>query len=67
MRYLVLIYDEETANPSPAPPDPEQWARTMGEYNDYTALLRLSEDALDRSLVEHLRCVESAADHSSSR
>jgi len=30
-------------------------------------VLRLSEDALDRSLVEHLRCVESAADHSSSR
>ena len=41
MRYLVLIYDEETANPSPAPPDPEQWAKTMGEYNEYTALLRM--------------------------
>src|SRR5947199_250211 len=24
MRYLVLIYDEETANPSPEPPDPER-------------------------------------------
>jgi len=22
MRYLVLIYDEETANPSPEPPSP---------------------------------------------
>ena len=41
MRYLVLIYDEETANPSPAPPDPQQWAKTMGEYNEYTALLRM--------------------------
>ena len=41
MRYLVLIYDEETANPPPAPPDPEQWAKTMGEYNEYTTLLRM--------------------------
>jgi hypothetical protein len=41
VRYLVLIYDEETANPSPEPPDPEQWAKTMGEYNEYTALLRM--------------------------
>jgi hypothetical protein len=40
MRYLVLIYDEETANPSPEPPSPEQWAKTMGEYNEYNALLR---------------------------
>jgi hypothetical protein len=40
MRYLVLIYDEESANPSPQPPDPEQWAQTMGEYNGYTSMLK---------------------------
>jgi hypothetical protein len=40
MRYLVLIYDEETASPSPTPPDPEAWQRTMGEYNAYTKMLR---------------------------
>ena len=40
MRYLVLIYDEETANPSPEPPDPELWAKTMGEYNGYSKMLR---------------------------
>jgi len=40
MRYLVLIYDEESANPSPTPPDPVEWERTMGEYNAYTKMLR---------------------------
>jgi hypothetical protein len=40
MRYLVLIYDENTANPSPEPPDPEVWAQVMGDYNAYTKMLR---------------------------
>jgi hypothetical protein len=40
MRYLVLIYDEETANPSPEPPDPEVWAQVMGDYNAYSKMLR---------------------------
>lgn len=40
MQYLVLIYDEESANPSPTPPDPEVWAQIMGDYNAYTAMLR---------------------------
>jgi hypothetical protein len=40
MRYLVLIYDEETAHPSPKPPDPEVWAQVMGDYNAYSKLLR---------------------------
>jgi hypothetical protein len=40
VRYAVLIYDTETANPNPAPPDPEVWQETMGQYNDYTAMLK---------------------------
>ena len=40
MRYAVLVYDAETANPNPAPPDPEVWQQTMGQYNDYTAMLK---------------------------
>lgn len=40
MRYLVLIYDEETANPSPEPPDPEVWGQVMGAYNAYSQMLR---------------------------
>ena len=40
MRYLVLIYDEETANPSPEPPDPAVWAQVMGDYNAYSKMLR---------------------------
>jgi hypothetical protein len=40
MQYAVLIYDEGTANPTAVPPNPEEWQRTMGEYNDYTAMLR---------------------------
>ena len=40
MRYLVLIYDEQTANPSPQPPDPAVWGPVMEEYNAYTSMLR---------------------------
>ncbi len=40
MRYLVLIYDENTANPSPEPPDPAVWGPVMEAYNSYTQMLR---------------------------
>jgi hypothetical protein len=40
MRYAILIYDENTANPPPEPPDPETWAQVMGDYNGYTQMLR---------------------------
>jgi hypothetical protein len=40
MQYAVLIYDEGTADPNTVNNDPEEWQRTMGEYNAYTAMLR---------------------------
>jgi len=40
MRYLVLIYDEDTANPSPEPPDLAVIGAVMEEYNAYTKMLR---------------------------
>jgi len=40
MRYLVLIYDEQTANPSPEPPDPATMGPVMEEYNAYSQMLR---------------------------
>jgi hypothetical protein len=40
MQYLILIYDTESATPSPEPPDPAVWAQVMGDYNAYTAMLR---------------------------
>ena len=40
MQYLILIYDEQTANPSPEPPDPATWGQVMDEYNAYTKMLR---------------------------
>jgi hypothetical protein len=40
MRYLVLIYDEQSANPSPEPPDPATWGPVLEEYNAYTKMLR---------------------------
>ncbi|HXG25561.1 MAG TPA: YciI family protein [Candidatus Binatia bacterium] len=40
MRYLVLIYDENTANPSPEPPDMAVVQQVMEEYNAYGELLR---------------------------
>ena len=39
MRYAILIYDENSANPSPAPPDPEVWGQVMAEYNAYGQML----------------------------
>ena len=29
MRYVILIYDPDTANPSPTPPDPDEAAASM--------------------------------------
>jgi hypothetical protein len=40
MQYLVLIYDENSANPSPEPPDPAVWGPVMEEYNAYSRMLR---------------------------
>ena len=40
MQYLILIYDTESANPSPEPPDPAVWATAMGDYSAYSAMLR---------------------------
>jgi hypothetical protein len=42
MQYALLIYDEETAHPSPEPPDPEAWARVMNEYNAFTEAAKAS-------------------------
>ena len=42
MRYVILIYDTETANPSPEPPDPAVMGQTIDLYNAYTAMLRES-------------------------
>ena len=40
MRYLVLIYDEASANPSPEPPDMAVIGAVMEEYNAYSKMLR---------------------------
>ena len=40
MRYLVLIYDEQTASPSPEPPDPAVMGAVLEEYNAYSQMLR---------------------------
>ena len=40
MQYAILIYDAETANPSPQPPPAEVWQQVMDEYNAYTKMLR---------------------------
>jgi hypothetical protein len=42
MQYLILIYDEETANPSPEPPDPAVMGEILGQYNGYTEMLKAS-------------------------
>ena len=39
MQYAILIYDTETARPSPEPPSPEVWAEVMNAYNAYTKWL----------------------------
>jgi hypothetical protein len=40
VKYAILIFDEETAHPSPNPPDPAEWGQVMEEYNAYTQMLR---------------------------
>jgi hypothetical protein len=40
MQYLILIYDAETANPSPEPPDPALWGEVLAAYNGYTQMLK---------------------------
>ena len=40
MRYLLLLYDEETATPSPEPPAPEVVQAVMNEYFEYTRAAR---------------------------
>lgn len=40
MRYAILIYDEQTANPSPEPPDPAVWGQVMEEYNEFTRAIK---------------------------
>jgi len=40
MRYAILIYDTETASPSPEPPDPTVFGEVMSAYNGYTQMLR---------------------------
>ena len=40
MQYVLLIYDEETAHPSPEPPDPAVWGKVMDEYNAFSAAIR---------------------------
>lgn len=39
MKYALLIYDENTASPSPEPPDPEVWGKVMDEWNAFTRAL----------------------------
>ena len=39
MRYAILIYDENTANPSPTPPDPAEWAKVTEAYGAYSKML----------------------------
>ncbi|MEW5992495.1 MAG: YciI family protein [Chloroflexota bacterium] len=40
MRFALLIYDENTANPSAEPPDAETVAKVMDSYNGFTQALR---------------------------
>ena len=40
MQYLILIYDEETANPSAEPVDPAVSAEILNQYNGYTQMLK---------------------------
>jgi len=40
MKFALLIYDEQTANPSPEPPDPAVWGQVMEEYNAFTKAIR---------------------------
>ena len=40
MRYLVLIYEQNSANPPAEPMPPAERAATTAAYNAYTAMLR---------------------------
>ena len=40
MRYLILIYDENSANPAPTQADPAEWQAVTKAYNEYTKMLR---------------------------
>jgi hypothetical protein len=40
VRYLLLLYDEDTASPSTEPPDPEVAQAVMNEYFAYTNAVR---------------------------
>ncbi len=40
MKFALLIYDEETANPSTEPPDPAAWGKVMEEYNAFTRAIK---------------------------
>ena len=40
MRYAILIYDTETATPSPEPPPAEVMQQVMDEYFAYSKMLR---------------------------
>jgi hypothetical protein len=40
MQYLILIYDSESANPSPEPPDPAVMGEVMEAYSGYTQMLK---------------------------
>jgi hypothetical protein len=40
VQYLILIYDENTANPSPEPLDPAVWGEVMQQYTAYTEMLK---------------------------
>jgi hypothetical protein len=40
MRYAILIYDEQTANPSPTPPDPQEYEKVVEVWDNYTKMLK---------------------------
>ena len=40
MRYLLLLYDEDSATPPSAPPDPDVAQAVMSEYSAYTSATR---------------------------
>ena len=40
MKFAILIYDTNSANPSAEPPPPEVIKQVMDEYNAYTEMLR---------------------------
>ncbi|HUQ44297.1 MAG TPA: YciI family protein [Candidatus Limnocylindria bacterium] len=40
MKYLVLVYDEDSASPSPEPPDMAAIGAVMEEYDAYSQMLR---------------------------